>query len=161
MFSAHEIFIPGGFREGATSCLFTRDGRYTGALHVSSDSPLPISDTAVELLITLKRVIAPLMDAMRPVEAQSWTDAVQDADEAVLLTSDGHLVALPDVPAIGGWATAHRWCTSLPVERGCPAASPGCPRKATAMRSAPPCWRPAVWSRSGNPLPRTGFHRAR
>jgi hypothetical protein len=39
MFSAHEVFIPGGFREGATSCLFTRDGRYTGALHVSSDSP--------------------------------------------------------------------------------------------------------------------------
>lgn len=98
MFSAHEIFIPGGFREGATSCLFTRDGRYTGALHVSSDSPLPISDSAVELLITLKRVIAPLMDAMRPVEAQSWTDAVRDADEAILLTSDGRVVALPDVP---------------------------------------------------------------
>ena len=102
MFSAHEVFIPGGFREGATSCLFTRDGRYTGALHVSSDSPLPISDSAVALLIVLKRVIAPLMDAMRPAEEKSWAEEVHDADEAVLLTSDGRAISLGGVPR-GRW----------------------------------------------------------
>jgi DNA-binding CsgD family transcriptional regulator len=98
MFSAHEIFIPGGFREGATSCLFTRDGRYTGALHVSSDSLLPISDGAVETLIVLQRVIAPLIDAMRPPEGQSWTELLEEADEAGLLTGDRRLVTLPGLP---------------------------------------------------------------
>ena len=102
MFSAHEVFIPGGFREGATSCLFTRDGRYTGALHVSSDSPLPISDGAVETLTVLQRVIAPLVDAMRPPEGQSWTELLQEADEAGLLTSDRRLVTLPGLPR-GRW----------------------------------------------------------
>ncbi|WP_436697995.1 response regulator transcription factor [Nocardioides sp. BYT-33-1] len=95
MFSAHEVFIPGGFAEGSTTCLFTRDGRYTGALHLSSDSPLPISDSAVETLIALQRVIAPLMDAMRPPEGHSWTDLLEDAAEAALITHDRRLVALP------------------------------------------------------------------
>lgn len=94
MFSAHEIFIPGGFHEGVTSCLFTRDGRYTGALHLSSDSPLPISDGAVETLIALQRVIAPLVDAMRAPEGRSWTELLKEADEAALLTG-GRLVTLP------------------------------------------------------------------
>jgi len=95
MFSAHEIFIPGGFHEGVTSCLFTRDGRYTGALHLSSDSPLPVSDGAVETLIVLQRVIAPLVDAMRPPEGQSWTELLKEAEEAALLTGEGRLVTLP------------------------------------------------------------------
>lgn len=94
MFSAHEIFIPGGFHEGVTSCLFTRDGRYTGALHVSSDSPLPLSDGAVETLTALQKVIAPLVDAMRAPVGQSWTELLDEADEAALLT-DGRLVTLP------------------------------------------------------------------
>lgn len=94
MFSAHEVFIPSGFHEGVTSCLFTRDGRYTGALHVSSDSPLPLSDGAVETLTVLQRVIAPLVDAMRAPAGQSWTELLEDAAEAALLT-DGRLVTLP------------------------------------------------------------------
>lgn len=109
MFSAHEVFIPGGFREGATSCLFTRDGRYTGALHVSSDSPLPISDSAVELLTVLKRVIAPLMDAMRPAEEKSWAEEVHDADEAMLLTTDGRVMSL------GGVARDHWLADGSPL----------------------------------------------
>lgn len=94
MFSAHEVFIPGGFHEGVTSCLFTRDGRYTGALHLSSDSPLPLSDGTVETLIVLQRVIAPLVDAMRATGGENWTDLLDEADEAALL-ADGRLVTLP------------------------------------------------------------------
>lgn len=95
MFSAHEVFIPGGFAEGSTTCLFTRDGRYTGALHLSSDSPLPISDSAIETLIALQRVIAPVMDAMRPPVGHTWTDLLEEAGEAALLTADRRLVTLP------------------------------------------------------------------
>lgn len=102
MFSAHEVFIPGGFSEGSTTCLFTRDGRYTGALHLNSDSPLPISDAAVETLIALQRVVAPVMDAMRPPEGRTWTELLEDAAEAALLTPDGRLVTLPGLRR-DGW----------------------------------------------------------
>ncbi|BDY28694.1 MULTISPECIES: helix-turn-helix transcriptional regulator [Mycolicibacterium] len=97
MFSAHEVFIPGGFHEGVTSCLFTRDGRYTGALHLSSDSPLPISDSAVDTLTALQRVIAPLVDAMRTPAGHGVTELLGNADEAAMMTTDGRLAAVAGV----------------------------------------------------------------
>lgn len=142
------MFIPGGFAEGSTTCLFTRDGRYTGALHLNSESPLPISDAAVETLIALQRVVAPVMDAIRPPDGRTWTELLEDAAEAALLTPDGRLVTLPglrrdgwladDSPlfaeliAAGHDATSHRfaWVSPHgPVPRG--AADParlGCAR---------------------------------
>ncbi len=122
MFSAHEVFIPGGFHEGVTSCLFTRDGRYTGALHLSSDSPLPISDSAVETLIALQRVIAPLMDAMRPPEGRSWTELLDAADEAALLTADRRLVTIPGLRRDRWLADASPLTAELVAQRDSPAA---------------------------------------
>ncbi|MFT4009042.1 MAG: helix-turn-helix transcriptional regulator [Nocardioidaceae bacterium] len=95
MFSAHEVFIPAGFREGSTTCFFTRDGRYTGAFHLNSDLRLPISDQAVEALEALQRVIAPILDALRPTMATEWIQVVAGADEVALVTTTGQLVDIP------------------------------------------------------------------
>ncbi|GAB3857291.1 hypothetical protein GCM10028801_15690 [Nocardioides maradonensis] len=96
MFSAHEVLMPAGFREGSTTCMFTRDGRYTGALHLNSDTPLPISDSAVDVLAALQRVIAPVVDALAPAALPSWRQLVADADASAMMTLDGHLVDLDD-----------------------------------------------------------------
>jgi DNA-binding CsgD family transcriptional regulator len=95
MFSAHEIFIPAGFREGSTTCFFTREGRYTGAFHLNSDSPLPISDQAVDVLGALQRVIAPVLDALSAAPTPDWGLLVVQADEAALLTADRRVVDVP------------------------------------------------------------------
>lgn len=63
MFSAHDVLIPNGFSEGSTCCLFTKDGRYVGALHVNSQSPMPLSDAQVNTLRSMQPVIAALVDA--------------------------------------------------------------------------------------------------
>lgn len=91
MFSAHEVLMPAGFHEGSTTCMFTRDGRYTGAFHLNSDTPVPISDNAVEVLGSLQRVVAPLLDTLRPREPEDWRRLVATADASALMTPDGRL----------------------------------------------------------------------
>ena len=95
MFSAHEVFIPAGFREGSTTCMFTRDGRYTGALHINSDSPLPLSDSAIEVLAALQRVIAPVVDALAPASVPGWDRLVAESDCSAIISDDGRLTSIP------------------------------------------------------------------
>ncbi|XVQ06841.1 response regulator transcription factor [Spirillospora sp. CA-255316] len=95
MHSAQEVFMPAGFREGITTCMFTRSGRYTGAFHLNSDSPLPVSDKGIEVLAALQRVVGMMLDGLQPEPAVDWTQLVAEADAAALLTADGRLSSVP------------------------------------------------------------------
>ncbi|QBJ96622.1 hypothetical protein ERC79_12075 [Rhodococcus sp. ABRD24] len=97
-FSAREVFQPSGFREGVTTCLFTRDGRYTGSLHLSTTFAVPLSDTDVDCLAAMRPVLGTLLDSLRVVSAAAWTDLVDSAEESALLTKGKQLVPLPGLP---------------------------------------------------------------
>lgn len=94
-YSAREVFQPYGFREGVTTCLFTRDGRYTGSLHLSTTFAVPLSDNAIDCLAAMRPVLGTLMDSLRVDSGPSWTTLVDGADESVLLTHKKELVPLP------------------------------------------------------------------
>ncbi|WFR72867.1 LuxR C-terminal-related transcriptional regulator [Prescottella defluvii] len=94
-FSAREIFRPSGFREGVTTCLFTREGRYTGSLHLSTTFAVPLSDRAIDCLAVMRPVLGSLIDPLRTVSGPAWTELVETAVESALLTKREDLVPLP------------------------------------------------------------------
>jgi DNA-binding CsgD family transcriptional regulator len=93
MYSAREVFMPAGFNEGVTTCLYTPDGRYTGSLHVSTDAPQHPSDAAMHALAALQGTLAGLADGLR---SPGWIAAsLEPMDGAALVTRAGGVVALP------------------------------------------------------------------
>jgi len=62
MFSAERVFRPCGFNEGVTVCLYNRDGRYTGALHVSATDRRQPPDDAMQLLSALQTLLGTFCD---------------------------------------------------------------------------------------------------
>ena len=88
-FSAREVFQPSGFNEGVTTCLFTRDGRYTGSLHLSTTFPVPLSDAAVDCLLAVQPLIATLTDGLRANDGGSWELLVDGSEETAFLTDEG------------------------------------------------------------------------
>ena len=93
MYSAREVFMPVGYDEGATTCLYTVDGRYTGSLHVSTDTRRHPSDAAMDALDILQSTLAGLVDALR---FPSWlATSLAPREAAGVITSGGDVVALP------------------------------------------------------------------
>ncbi|WP_412539630.1 LuxR C-terminal-related transcriptional regulator [Longispora sp. K20-0274] len=91
--SAVETFKPNGFVEGVTVCLYTRSGRYTGSLHLSTDSTEHPSDDAVPALVTLQTMLAGVADVMRTATDPLTT--LGPADNAAIVSRDGRAVAVP------------------------------------------------------------------
>jgi DNA-binding CsgD family transcriptional regulator len=97
-FSAREVFIPSGYREGVTTCLFTRDGRYTGALHLSFSMGIATSDAAKACLTALQSVIAPVIDALRPTGVEAWQPYLESAIEGGFYLTTGHYSKIAGLP---------------------------------------------------------------
>lgn len=95
--SARAYLMPSGFDEGVTTCLYTADGRYTGCLHVSTDTRSHPSDAAMDVLTVLQTALAGIPDALR---ATSWlTQALAATDGAVIIAPSGRVVTIPGRPA--------------------------------------------------------------
>lgn len=91
--SAREVFIPVGFDEGVTTCLYTVDGRYTGSFHVSTDVRQHPSDAAMQALMVLQSTLAGLVDELR---VPNWLVPADGPVEcAAIVTPDAEVVALP------------------------------------------------------------------
>lgn len=91
--SAREVFIPVGFDEGVTTCLYTLDGRYTGSFHVSTDVRCHPSDAAMQALLVLQSTLAGLVDALR---VPNWRVASEGPVEcAAVVTLGAEVVPLP------------------------------------------------------------------
>jgi DNA-binding CsgD family transcriptional regulator len=60
--SVQAVFEPAGFDEGLTACLFTPDGQYTGAFHLSSDDRRYPRNRDVALVNLLRTGLAALID---------------------------------------------------------------------------------------------------
>lgn len=89
MHSVQSFFMPAGFNEGLSACLYTRDGRYTGCLHLSfSESNAP-KDSAMQLLNRLTIPLAYLTDRLKEVSqiARKYTNS----DEVGILLGGGNI----------------------------------------------------------------------
>lgn len=115
-FSAHEVFIPGGFYEGVTTCLFTRNGRYTGSLHLSSDVSLPVSDAGVDALVALRTVLGSFVDRLRVDAGIGIATVVHDSAGAVLVTADGRQVDITGDDIVVDGKSPSTSLASLPPE---------------------------------------------
>ncbi|MEQ9010705.1 LuxR C-terminal-related transcriptional regulator [Algiphilus sp.] len=80
MHSAVRVFIPAGFREGVTTCLYNDGGEYTGALHLSASSPDQPSDDIMRLLNAAQTIIGSVADWR-----QGLTDGSLQAPDATSL----------------------------------------------------------------------------
>jgi DNA-binding CsgD family transcriptional regulator len=92
-YPAEEVFTPAGYREGLTACLFTQDGRYTGALHLSTETVKHPDDDARDAIECLQPIFAALCDVTRSLAAAvSW---LEPGAHAVALTPDREMLLLP------------------------------------------------------------------
>jgi len=93
LYSAQNYWIPAGYREGVTTCLIAPDGRYTGNLHLNTDTRRHPSDDAMTVLIELQTVLSGLTDALRmPTMIADW---LSSAANAAIIRSDGEIIELP------------------------------------------------------------------
>ncbi|MEB3370123.1 autoinducer binding domain-containing protein, partial [Saccharopolyspora mangrovi] len=74
MFSAERVFRPSGFNEGVTVCLYNQDGRYTGALHVSTTDRNQPPDEAMQLLSASQTLLGTLVDWWTTLDTPSVED---------------------------------------------------------------------------------------
>ena len=91
-----EFFAPAGLAEGVSIPLVTGDGRYLGLLGAHTESPVPLSDDALDLLVMLTPLIAQVVDPLRTLH--SMTGMVRDAVAGVVLTRAGRAEPLPGLP---------------------------------------------------------------
>ncbi|MGY1901045.1 response regulator transcription factor [Nocardia gipuzkoensis] len=74
MFSAEHVFRPSGFNEGVTVCLYNQDGRYTGALHISTTDRNQPPDEAMQLLSASQTLLGTLIDWWSTSDTHSTED---------------------------------------------------------------------------------------
>ena len=87
-----DVLIPAGYREGMTMCLRTPDGRFTGFLNLSVDSPEHPSDMARDAIASMCEALGNLTD---PLQSAGWAQVlVGEGSHAVGLDSSGSTVAL-------------------------------------------------------------------
>jgi DNA-binding CsgD family transcriptional regulator len=92
-YSALEIFNPAGYDNGVTTCLYTPSGRYTGGFHVSCESAEYPTDTSMEGLFIIQRLVAGLVDVLR---TPGWIAAsIDPLANAALIGDDGFVAPLP------------------------------------------------------------------
>lgn len=91
--SVREVFRPAGFREGMSAPLTTPEGRYTGVLHVSTDTPVHPSDQARETIHRVRSAVARIIDPLR--QPALMAGLLAPAAHAAVVTPAGGVVALP------------------------------------------------------------------
>lgn len=95
-YSYQEVFEPAGYTGGMTTCLFTRDGRYTGAMHISTEGREELTPGIRALALHLQPVLAAVVDSLR-MPALLINDLV-DVPAAMVLP-DGSVLELPGHPS--------------------------------------------------------------
>lgn len=94
MYSARELFIPEGYRDGATICLLAKDGRHTGNLHINADDLAVLSDDVLSKFGHLQYLLGGAVDKLR--EAQFMIATLDgEVGEAVIILPDQTVVAVP------------------------------------------------------------------
>jgi DNA-binding CsgD family transcriptional regulator len=89
-------FASAGFREGVKVGLFTPDGRYLGVIGMHTESAVPATEDALDLLDVLTPLIAHAVDPWRSAAAAA--QVVSDAVAGTVLTACGTAVPLPGLP---------------------------------------------------------------
>lgn len=97
LYSASTIWIPLGFDEGVTTCLFDSRGRYTGNLHIGMDDRRYPSDSAMDALLVLQSTLSGLTDVLRTPSATVHASGA--IGNAVIVTANGVTVAVPGYPS--------------------------------------------------------------
>ncbi|MFB9906750.1 helix-turn-helix domain-containing protein [Allokutzneria oryzae] len=95
-FSAQEVFLPAGFTEGVTVCLYNRLGVYTGNLHVSTDDARHPADEDVSVLVAMQSMLGGLVDRTRSLPPPVWE--VDDAVNSVCVYPGPVLEGVPGRP---------------------------------------------------------------
>lgn len=93
--SAKEVFIPAGFDEGFSACLYSSDHRYTGVLHLSVHQKNDIEDAAMTAANWLQTLLSPIADQMTFVS--SLNSSINPDGEGILVRKDGGFTELSGV----------------------------------------------------------------
>lgn len=88
--SAQKVFIPAGYDEGFSACLFSHDGRYVGALHTSVEDRRTLDKTVMANIQWVQRLLAPLVDTLLPVFEVRRSLAPEAS--AFLITTTGKII---------------------------------------------------------------------
>jgi DNA-binding CsgD family transcriptional regulator len=91
-----DFFEPAGLAEGVSIPLVTADGRYLGLLGAHTESPEPLSDESLDLLVMLTPLLAQVVDPLRTLT--TLAGMVSDASAGVVLTRAGRAEELPGMP---------------------------------------------------------------
>lgn len=97
MYSAQEVFIPAGYRDGMTICTYTRDGRYSGNLHISTDDTGVLTSGLLAPLSRLSDILGGLADQMRTI---GYLVAAMDGPggHAAVVLADARVLPVPGRP---------------------------------------------------------------
>jgi DNA-binding CsgD family transcriptional regulator len=100
-YSVQKVFLPAGFREGITLRLHSRDGRYTGNLHISTDDPrFPTKEMMANEIQCLQTILGNFTDLLRSVSGQFLTNLEGEGGGGCLITRDSDVIELPGVPPL-------------------------------------------------------------
>ncbi len=91
---AQEYLVPSGFREGATMCLRLPDGRYTGAFHMSWNSPAAATDARREITERFRPILSEICDKLRAPRLLAET--IPPHACAMIVSPGGLTFRLPD-----------------------------------------------------------------
>jgi DNA-binding CsgD family transcriptional regulator len=91
-----DYFAPAGLTEGVSIPLVTADGRYLGLLGAHTESPVPLGDETLDLLVMLTPLLAHVVDPLRTLT--TLAGMVRDARAGVVLTRAGRTEELPGMP---------------------------------------------------------------
>lgn len=92
-YSARTYWLPAGYREGVTTCLFAADGRYTGNLHLNTDSVRYPSDSNRGALTALQPILAALTDVLR--EPAHIASTIEPDAHCTIVSSAGECHDVP------------------------------------------------------------------
>ena len=88
-----DMLLPAGYREGMTMALRTSDGRFVGAINLSTSSAEHPSDLAKDAIAQLCVVLGNMVD---PGQSSRWIAMLLGAGStAIGLNADGDTIALP------------------------------------------------------------------
>lgn len=91
--SVLDHFHPAGFEEGFSALLFSTDNRYTGMLHVSVDDPDVLTDTAMQSVVWLQTLLAPVVDPW--VDISAICNSLAPGAWGLVVGSDGSAYDVP------------------------------------------------------------------
>lgn len=93
--SARQVFGPAGYGGGATARLTTVDGRYTGDLHVSTESADLPDDSTMSVLNEIASVLAASTDTTRRISLLA-AELDGSGKTAAVISRDAAVLPLPD-----------------------------------------------------------------